>query len=285
MPLPIAQFGYTLTGLEVAFTNLSLGVDENTTYAWDFGNGNNSIDESPTETYATAEFFTVSLTATNGSDSDICTVVINLTGLPPVDLFNNIPNMVDLYSPTSIVGTIVNHAQKEFLIAKWQLYLQPLVENPSVEVTNTYIPSSWSPLANSLIAKLTVIDIIEMEVAKFTMNAAQAGSSSTFGTSSSSSNSSQSNPEPGPIKSIETGPTKVERYENKDTSSSSEMASNLAKTYQSLTVQGGILDQLKESACMEADRIDVYLPMCGVMKNIVIAPKVFKNITRKRYYE
>jgi PKD repeat protein len=61
---PIASFQYEVNVdnfLEVAFTNFSQNADA---YAWDFGDGNTSTEESPTYTYAEAGTYTVSLTAT-----------------------------------------------------------------------------------------------------------------------------------------------------------------------------------------------------------------------------
>lgn len=48
--------------LEYAFVNSSVNA---VSYEWDFGDGNSSMDESPTHAYATADMYTISLTATN----------------------------------------------------------------------------------------------------------------------------------------------------------------------------------------------------------------------------
>lgn len=260
MPSPISQFGYNINGMEVSFTSLSLNVNVDTTYLWDFGDGITSTEENPIHTFIGEGFYTVSLQVTNLDNSTSTSDnVINLSGSINPTIFNNIPLLVDNYSPSEIVGTVKNNSQKEFLIAKWQLYLQPLIFNPEVQVENTFNASSWPPLVNSLIAKLVVIDIIIMESSAFLLRTAVNGSGGGT-TSSSGTNTSSSN---GGIKSIETGPTKVERYENKDNSSTSEKLSNLSKTYQSLISPGGVLDQLKETACQESKRLQIYLPSCG----------------------
>lgn len=259
MPAPISQFGYQVNGLEITFTSLSLNVDVDTTYLWDFGDGNTSTDEDPIHTYAIGAYYNVSLKVTNlGFPESESIVLVNISGIQNPQIFNDIPSMVDLYSPTEIIGTVRNHQQKEFFINKWQAYLQPLVVDPEVTIENTYNVNAYSPLANSLIAKLTVIDIIMAETSAFLLRTAVDGNGGT--TSESGSGNTSVN---GSIKSIETGPTKVERYENKDVSSASEKLSNLAKTYQNLITKGGVLDQLKDSACQESKRIRVYLPMCG----------------------
>lgn len=50
--------------LEYTFTNSSTGA---VSYEWDFGDGNTSIEESPTHVYASAKTYEVTLTATNES--------------------------------------------------------------------------------------------------------------------------------------------------------------------------------------------------------------------------
>ena len=66
------------------------------------------------------------------NQTDETEITLNLSNNPEPGLFNNIENMVDLYAPSSIISLVKNHNQKQFLIAKWQLYLQPLVNDPSV---------------------------------------------------------------------------------------------------------------------------------------------------------
>lgn len=268
MPSPISQFGYTLNGLEVQFTSLSLNVTAGTTYSWDFGDGNVSTEQNPLHTFATEAFFIVTLSVTNPDDTfSDSSNTLNLSGSPAPTLFTNIPNIIDLYAPSSIIGLIQYNQQKEFFISKWQNYLQPQMDSPAIEVSNTYIEQSWPPLANSLIARLVVIDIITAEASKFALNSVDAGANNTL--DSTNSSTTASNPNPGPIKSIETGPTKIERYENKDVSSTSEKQINLAKAFAEIIKQGGLLDTQKELACQEAESLKIYLPMCGAPKNLV----------------
>lgn len=276
MLAPISQFGYTkITDLEIEFTSLSLNVTTGTTYLWDFGDGSGtSSQENESHTFSTPGFYQVSLKVTNPDNQESIEIItLNLSGTPAPTLFTNIPNLVDLYSPTSIIGTIRNHNQKDFLIAKWQQYLQPLVINPEVAIVNTHLSQNWPPLVNSLIAKLVVIDIVEMESTAFLLNVEQAGANQTIPNTSNTSTTSSSN---GGIKSIETGPTKVERFEDKDSSSVSEKTWNLAKTFKDLIVKDGVLDMLKKSACQDSKRLSIYLPMCGPLPNKVFSPSVVK---------
>ncbi len=66
--------------LSVAFTDMSAG--DATSWAWEFGDGNISSDQNPTNEYKTAGFFTVTLTTSgsSGSDKEIKTNLINVLG-------------------------------------------------------------------------------------------------------------------------------------------------------------------------------------------------------------
>ncbi|MDD3622079.1 MAG: PKD domain-containing protein [Methanofollis sp.] len=56
------------TPLEVAFTDLSEGPV--TSWLWDFGDGNTSTEQNPTYTYATADTYDVSLTVSDGTETE-----------------------------------------------------------------------------------------------------------------------------------------------------------------------------------------------------------------------
>ncbi len=74
---PTSSFTFSKgTDGAVTFTNMS---ENATSYAWTFGDGNTSIDENPTHTYAKNDTYTVTLTATNkgGSTDTTQTVTID----------------------------------------------------------------------------------------------------------------------------------------------------------------------------------------------------------------
>jgi len=75
----IASFQFVVSNsnfLEVVFTNFSQNA---TSYAWDFGDGNTSTEESPTYAYSGGGTFTVKLTATGANGSADRTETVTIT--------------------------------------------------------------------------------------------------------------------------------------------------------------------------------------------------------------
>jgi len=72
-------------GSTVTFTDLSSGTP--TSWAWDFGDGTNSVLPDPTHTYTTVGTYDVSLTVTNstGSESETKTGFITVNALPTIN--------------------------------------------------------------------------------------------------------------------------------------------------------------------------------------------------------
>lgn len=105
-PTPNASATYSSIGNMVTFTNNSTGA---TTYAWDFGDSNNSTLANPTYTYAGGGNYTVTLTATNGNCSDVTTInIVNLAVADEISLVENIniyPNPATQNATLSVVLT------------------------------------------------------------------------------------------------------------------------------------------------------------------------------------
>lgn len=79
-PKPLARFTATANEdnpFEFTFTNDS---ENASTYAWDFGDGNTSTEESPVHTYATKGDFTVTLTATGKGGEATSEKTVTVTG-------------------------------------------------------------------------------------------------------------------------------------------------------------------------------------------------------------
>lgn len=89
-----ADFTVDKTGgcspLTVSFTNRSTGTSSNTVYKWDFGNGNTAIIASPGAIYTDEKVYTVTLTATDGTQSSVKTQQITVYSKPQVDFSSNI---------------------------------------------------------------------------------------------------------------------------------------------------------------------------------------------------
>lgn len=78
---PSADFTYTTSQLAVDFTDESTNAP--TSWSWDFGDGNTSIDQNPQHTYAAEGTYEVCLTASNvaGSDTFCDSVSVILSGI------------------------------------------------------------------------------------------------------------------------------------------------------------------------------------------------------------
>jgi PKD repeat protein len=85
---PVAGFTSSTSFATAIFTNTSTG-GGNTTYDWDFGDGNASNETDPIHAYSNTITYTVTLTATNecGTDTYTDTVTLSTVGLD--DLFLN----------------------------------------------------------------------------------------------------------------------------------------------------------------------------------------------------
>lgn len=88
---PVAQFTANQTSgcgnVLVQFVNQSIG-DGVLTYVWDFGNGNTSTATNPTTVYSTVGIYTVTLTVSDGLETDqiVATNYIRVFPLPQVNL-------------------------------------------------------------------------------------------------------------------------------------------------------------------------------------------------------
>ena len=79
--------------LSVSFTNLSSGTSPNTTYAWDFGNGNTSALSNPGAIFTEEKTYTVTLTIKEGNQSSVKTTTITVYKKPQVDFSATSPKV------------------------------------------------------------------------------------------------------------------------------------------------------------------------------------------------
>lgn len=174
--------------------------------------------------------------------------------------YKPLPEIIDEYMPTALLGS-ASISRKITLINKWRVYLQPLVylENPdpgkpviTIPKSETHNEMAWPTLFNYLIAQLVAHDIILQGANQFLANVGRLGGEVEGNIG-----------DTGTIKSIETGPTKSEWWEDM----TAEGLEKLAKVYEGVNRNGGILEQLKESICQLSSRLRIYLPMCGQLNH------------------
>lgn len=80
--LTVADFDYSINGLEVNFTNLS---EHATSWQWNFGDGETSDLDNPNHIYTTTGIYDVTLTSFNECGQDQITIPINLAPIPQAD--------------------------------------------------------------------------------------------------------------------------------------------------------------------------------------------------------
>jgi len=74
----VANFTYLPGIFEVVFNNTSTNA---VNYSWDFGDGNNSVEQNPTHSYTGVGDYTVILEASNACSIDTATQLISLSGI------------------------------------------------------------------------------------------------------------------------------------------------------------------------------------------------------------
>jgi PKD repeat protein len=101
----IANFGYTVNGLNVLFADASAG--KPTSWSWDFGDGKRSSEKNPSHSYTQAGSYAVSLTVTNAfgvSDSTSQFVSLSLGDPPVADFQVQTDGLRALFTDASMGG-------------------------------------------------------------------------------------------------------------------------------------------------------------------------------------
>ncbi len=103
---PVAAFSATPTYLSVVFTDGSTGTAP-LTYAWDFGDGATSTEQSPTHVFAAAGTYSVKLTVTGpgGSDDETQSVTVAAAPVAPVAAFTATPTFLSVAFTDTSTGT------------------------------------------------------------------------------------------------------------------------------------------------------------------------------------
>lgn len=151
MPIPIASFDYTYSGLSFTFKDRSSGIVNS--YSWDFGNGlTSTLQNPPAVAYATAGTYAIKLTVTNADGSSAYNASIIAKVTPALSL-----SILDMVRGDLPMGLVLDNIVYQNSIRKWQLYLQGAAEISDVDV---FDESKWPSLVNVLISKLVVYDLI-----------------------------------------------------------------------------------------------------------------------------
>jgi PKD repeat protein len=152
-PAPVASFGANPTSgdkpLEVDFTDQSTG--EVTSYAWDFGDGNTGIPQTPSHTYQTPGKYTVSLVVTGPSGSDAETKVDYITVTPGLVVtmgqvfelgnYEFVPTSVG-FADKVVSGPFINDVYYQFIPTTGYkfAYLEVIVRNKGTEMERPPLP-------------------------------------------------------------------------------------------------------------------------------------------------
>ena len=101
---PTAAFNHSCTELDCDFTDTSSDSDGSVTgWSWDFGDGNNSIAQNPSHSYAADGTYTVELTATdNEGATDVTSTQVSVSTTPS---FTDVVANADLFGSGTVSGT------------------------------------------------------------------------------------------------------------------------------------------------------------------------------------
>lgn len=258
-------FVYVTKGLQVSFRIISK-VSAGVTTSWDFGdsNGSSSNDRSPSYTYETAGFYTVTLRVTKDEETieQSQLVMVSEDESITTHLSDSIYNLIDNYIPPELGNITMD--QKVTYITKWQLYLGPLV-NHEILPDKYQDELAYEGLENQLVMELAAWEYLNVQ-----LTALLAKTNDFFSKFQSQSGTSEEDSEdPNTrIKSITTGPTEVEYYDK-----FSDSIASWWKYYMQALQPGGIIDELRINLCTLAQRLEIYLPFCDKVRTSVV-PKV-----------
>lgn len=158
MSKPIPSFNFNANGLTVDFNNTTSGIV--TTYLWDFGFKVATVEQTSALAnplgivFPSGGKYTISLAATNADGTNVYSFDIILASTPTLHL--TISELVLAELPQGLPVSLTYYSE---VIKKWQLFLQKSQLIADADVFNEI---KWPPLANVLIAKLVVYDLILM---------------------------------------------------------------------------------------------------------------------------
>jgi PKD repeat protein len=144
-PQPKAVFIANVQGAKVVFKNISTDA---ASYLWNFGDGEQSTEESPTHLYKNAGTYNVRLSVKNdcGSDSSITTLMLNFVASNDVNDIGEIsisPNPTTGYFTLSIKNLKANIVQLNLSNILGQNIDKQILNSNYEKITHTYDLSSF----------------------------------------------------------------------------------------------------------------------------------------------
>ena len=269
-------FVYVTKGLQVSFRIISK-VPSGVTTRWDFGDfkESSSNDRSPSYTYETAGFYTVTLRVNELWDKGLIDeetieqsqlVMVSDDENITTHLSDSIYNLIDNYIPKELGNMSMD--QKVTYITKWQLYLGPLV-NHEISPDKYQDELAYEGLENQLVMELAAWEYLNVQITA--LLARTNDFFSKFQSQPESSTNSEEEDSSTRIKKITTGPTEVEYFDKY-----SDSIASWWKYYMQALQPGGIIDELRVNLCTLAQRLDIYLPFCDKVHTSVV-PKVVNH--------
>jgi len=240
MAKPTANFSFNQIGLTVEFLDNS--TNGPTSWLWNFGDGTTSTSQNPIHVYSSEGYFVVSLTPTNADGAG--TAYSQHIGVSSVGnaLPTNIASIIDGIMPA---GVIYDPIRKDLLIKKWQLHIQPLVEQ-EIDISKVYNEFAYPALVNYLIAQLVTYDIIIEGLNKYLLSVGQPAVNGT---------------NPKELKKVVTGPSEAEWFSNSD-------------VWGSIMKAGGAFTALLDNICDLSHRLRITLRICGDLDQNPMAPVI-----------
>jgi PKD repeat protein len=161
--MPIADFSSNITSgsapLDVQFTDISYNA---TGWNWNFGDGNNSTEQSTMHTYSEAGNYTVNLTVSNayGTNSELAT--INVSAQPVLPVANLSSNVTIGYAPLSVQ---FNDSSENVTAWNWDFGdgANSTEQSPmhTFSIVGNYTVNLTASNANGTNSKLATIDVLE----------------------------------------------------------------------------------------------------------------------------
>ncbi len=247
-----ANFEFIKSGLSVEFQNRTTTNPDS--YLWDFGDGNNSVEENPTHEFGETGLYLVRLTAITSIGNTVKQRYVGVNEnaeLPILDF--SLVNILNLYLPEALnpddYGFNVSLG-----IQKQQLFLQPLV-NREIPINKVFNQSYYSALENYLIAQLVAREFIISAANKYLVQFNKH----------TLDQKGETNQE---LKSVKTGPSEAEWY------SSSELWNDIMK-------ENGTLSILTNAICTLAHRLRITFHFCTPLATNTVVPQVSRRPQKK----